>query len=136
MPADTGGARRLAGMSLSGVRVLVVEDHDDSRDVLEQALCFAGATVIAVPTAMAALPSVDGVDIVVTDIAMPGQDGLWLLDEIRRRPRRIPVIALSGYSEAIVERLEQATFDRVLRKPIDPWHLADAITTLLDHRGS
>ena len=123
-------------MSLAGVRVLVVEDHDDSRDVLEQALGFAGATVVTAPTAMAALQVVDGVDIVVTDIAMPGQDGLWLLDEIRRRPRRIPVIALSGYSDTFVERLERATFDRVLRKPIDPWHLAAEITAILGPAAS
>jgi CheY-like chemotaxis protein len=117
-------------MPLSGLRVLVVEDHDDSRDVLEQALTYAGAAVTAAASAKAALESVDTVDVVVTDIAMPGHDGLWLLDEIRRRERRIPVIALSGYSDAYVERLAQATFDRVLRKPVDPWILADEIAAV------
>jgi two-component system, chemotaxis family, CheB/CheR fusion protein len=108
---------------LAGTHVLVVEDHDDSRDVLEQVLQHMGALVVASRSADEAVAHLGKVDVVVTDIAMPGHDGFWLLHEVLRRARHVPVIAVSGYSDLQERALREAAFARVLRKPIDPWVL-------------
>src|ERR687892_1945114 len=118
-------------VQLAGVRVLVVEDHDDSRNMLEQALAHVGALVVASPSADEALTHVGQVDVVVTDIAMPGHDGFWLLREIQRRHRSMPVIAVSGYSDLQAKALREAAFTRVLRKPIDPWALCREVAAAL-----
>jgi CheY-like chemotaxis protein len=119
---------------LVGIRVLVVEDHDDSRDLLQQVLEHEGAWVIVSRSADEALPRVGEVDVVVTDIAMPGHDGFWLLHEVRRRDRPVPVIAVSGYSELQERALREAAFARVLRKPIDPWVLCREVASVVRPR--
>ena len=62
--------RRTLADPLAGIRVLVVEDHSDSRNMLEEALEFLGATVIAVMTAEAAAARLADADVVVTDFAL------------------------------------------------------------------
>jgi CheY-like chemotaxis protein len=121
---------------LVGIRVLVVEDHDDSRDMLEQVFQHAGALVVASRSADEALVHVDEVDVVVTDIAMPGHDGFWLLHEVRRRERPVPVIAVSGYSDLQERALREAAFARVLRKPIDPWVVCREVAAAVRPRSS
>jgi CheY-like chemotaxis protein len=123
-------------VQLAGIRVLVVEDHDDSRDLLEQVLAHVGALVVASPSADEALAHVGEVDVVITDIAMPGHDGFWLLHEIQRRHRSMPVIAVSGYSDLQERALREAAFVRVLRKPIDPWVLCHEVAAALRPRSS
>src|SRR5712692_589448 len=91
--------------SLAGVSVLLVEDHDDSRNIL--------------------------VDVVVTDFSLPVKDGVWLLERVRERPRRVPVIAITAYTEFEAERLAGAAFSRVLRKPIEPTRLCAEILAVL-----
>jgi CheY-like chemotaxis protein len=119
---------------LAGVRVLVVEDHDDSRDLLEQILAHGGARVIAAPSAEEALAHLGEVDVVITDISMPRHDGFWLLREIERRHPSMPVIAVSGYSDLQEKALREASFARVLRKPIDPWVLCREVATVRRRR--
>jgi CheY-like chemotaxis protein len=119
---------------LAGIRVLVVEDHDDSRDLLEQVLEHVGAFVVASRSADEAQPHLGQVDVVVTDIAMPGHDGFWLLHEVQRSRRPVPVIAVSGYSDLQEKALREATFARVLRKPIDPWVLCQAVAAVVRPR--
>ncbi len=119
---------------LAGIRVLIVEDHDDSRDLLEQVLQHEGALVVASRSADEALAHVGEVDVVVTDIAMPGHDGFWLLHEVRRRNQPMPVIAVSGYSDLQEKALREAAFARVLRKPIDPWGLCGEVASVVRSR--
>jgi two-component system response regulator YesN len=69
-----------------------------------------------------------------TDVRMPVRDGLWLLERVRQRPRRIPVVAVSAYSDLDAASLQRADFDRVLRKPVDMRELLRAITDLLRER--
>jgi CheY-like chemotaxis protein len=123
-------------VQLAGVRVLIVEDHDDSRDLLEQVLAHVGALVIASPSADEALAHLDQIDVVVTDIAMPGHDGFWLLHEVKRRHGLTPVIAVSGYSDLQEKALREAAFARVLRKPIDPWVLCREVAGAIRPRSS
>jgi CheY-like chemotaxis protein len=84
---------------LAGIRILVVEDDDDSREVLAHNLTAEGATVTALSTAAEALSLVPGADIIVTDYALPGDDAVWLLERVNKASRPIPVIAVSGYDE-------------------------------------
>jgi CheY-like chemotaxis protein len=116
---------------LGGIRVLVVEDHDDSRDLLEQVLGHVGALVFVSRSADEALAHIGQVDVVVTDIAMPRHDGFWLLHEVRRSHRPVPVIAVSGYSDLQEKALREAAFASVLRKPIDPWVLCRAVAAVV-----
>jgi CheY-like chemotaxis protein len=118
--------------ALVGVRVLVVEDHEDSREILQQVLTFEGALVTTAASAREALDKVDRVDVVVTDIAMPGEGGLWLSTQIERGAHRPPVIAVTGFDDD--RNVAGVGFARVLRKPIDPWRLCEEIHTVLQGR--
>ena len=120
----------------AGIRLVIAEDHDDTRDVLEQVLRRLGATVTAVALAREALGVVSAADIIVTDLAMSEEDGVWLLEQVNQHARPIPVIAMSGSAESQVPRLSQAPFARKLLKPVDPWALADVIAEVLHGKPS
>ena len=77
---------------LAGLRILVVDDHEDSRDLLQQAFGFLGADVTTAVTAEEAMRSVTTADVVVTDFALKGNDGAWLLAQINSSPRPVPVV--------------------------------------------
>jgi CheY-like chemotaxis protein len=117
--------------SLAGIHVLIVEDHDDSRDLWERVLQYAGALVTAARSARQALVLCSSVrpDVVVTDLSMPDEDGVWLAEELRARGEHMPLIAVSGYAAVFGDRLQRAPFSRVLQKPLDPWRLVEAITS-------
>src|SRR5688572_30801046 len=120
---------------LAGIRILVVDDDDDAREILKHVLVHAGATVSTAASAEQALIAVAGVDIVVTDFSMPVQSGGWLLERIRERPRPVPVIAFTGYGDVFAAELAKVGFARVLRKPLDPWQMCQEIrATLRDSR--
>jgi len=121
-------------MPLSGIHVLIVDDHDDTRDILEQTLRFQGAIVTSVATAREALTAVPQAAIVVADFVMPGDDGVWLLEQINQRPRPVPVIALTGLAESQHPRLAAAPFTRKLLKPVDPFDLGAEILQVLKIR--
>ena len=121
-------------MPLSGVHVLIVDDHDDTRDILEQTLRFQGAIVTSVATAREALAAVPRATIVVADFVMPGEDGVWLLEQINQRPSPVPVIALTGLAESQHRRLAAAPFARKLLKPVDPFDLGAEILRVLNMR--
>jgi CheY-like chemotaxis protein len=122
---------------LAGVRVLLVEDHDDSRDMLELALeHVGGALVVASASADEALAHLGQVDVVVTDIAMPGHDGFWLLCQVQRRHGSTPVIAVSGHADLQERAIREAAFVRVLQKPVDPWVLCREVAAALRPRSS
>jgi CheY-like chemotaxis protein len=116
---------------LAGIRIVIAEDHDDTRDILEQVLGQLGAAVTAVTGAREALGMVRSADIIVTDFLMPGEDGVWLLEQVNQHPRPIPVIVVSGFAESQVPRLAEAPFVRKLLKPVDPWELGDIIGDVL-----
>ena len=116
---------------LAGIRIVYVEDDDDMREVWEQALTALGATVTSVSSARAALDAVAHADIVLTDFALPVQDGVWLQEQVNQRPRPVPVIAVTGYAESQVLRLSQARFARVLLKPVDSRQVAEVIREII-----
>jgi CheY-like chemotaxis protein len=118
---------------LRGVRVLIVEDHDDAREALGALLTRSGALVLTAPTALEALPQVVMCDVVVTDLAMSGRDGRWLVGQVRASTRPVPVIAVTGYGQDY--DLSNAPFARVLTKPVDPGTLVAQILDVLGRQS-
>ena len=119
---------------LTGIRIVIAENHDDTRYIVEHVLRHLGATVTGAATALEALAMVPAADIILTDFSMPGHDGVWLLEQVNQHPRPIPVISVSGFAEQHVPRLAQAPFARKLLKPVDAWELAELIVEVLRGR--
>ena len=123
---------------LRGVRVLVVDDEADARTTVELVLKQYGAVVVAVESAAEALDALERepIDALLSDLAMPGEDGFSLIRKVRARASergaRLPAAALSAYVRA-EERAEAALagFDLHLPKPIEPIALAGALERLL-----
>jgi len=119
------------GQDHTGIRVLVVDDDEDARALIELVVLYAGARVITASSAPDAIEAVADVDVVVTDYSMPGYTGLWLLEQVRERTPDIPVIMLTGYADYLGKHLTQAPFARVLRKPVDPQQVCDTIAEVV-----
>jgi CheY-like chemotaxis protein len=117
--------------SLPGSRILLVDDHDDTREVFTRILRMAGALVLDAATALDALPLVAMCDVVVTDLAMSGRDGLWLLEQIEAGTHRVPVIAITAYSGDFELERAAGRFARVIRKPVEPAELPGVIRAVL-----
>ena len=118
---------------LQGIRILLVEDHDDTREAMREHLTMSGALVLTAQTAIEALPQVVMSDVVVTDLAMSGRDGRWLVDQVRTSARPVPVIAVTGYDEDY--DLSKAPFARVLTKPVDPDNLSAEILRVVERKS-
>jgi CheY-like chemotaxis protein len=118
--------------ALEGVRVLVVDDDEDTRDLIAAVLVHEGAQLAvaaSVAEARAVLSSfVPGV--VVTDIGLPEEDGFALLREARARlGPNVPVVAVTGYASTDdAERARAAGFAAHLTKPMSAH---DLVATLI-----
>lgn len=116
---------------LSGVTVLVAEDYDDARDLLDDFLSMCGARVVAASGGREALTLFESAkpDIVVSDLWMPDGDGLELIRAIRRRAPEagglVPAISVSAVTNA--DEALQAGFHQHLCKPVNPLELLDII---------
>src|SRR6185369_4255378 len=103
-PAPAGGPWDT--QLLAGVRVLVVEDEEDTRELLVRAMERSGAEVAAVASVAEALALLEGPlpDVLVSDIGMPGEDGYSLIRKLRSRgPERggnLPAAALTAYARS------------------------------------
>ena len=120
------------------VHALVVDDDRDSRNLLKTVLEYCGALVTVVASARDALRVLQRVtpDVIVTDIAMPTNDGYWLVDQIRSRRAEdggsVPIVAITAHGdEHGPQRTLAAGFQAHLRKPIDPWELCRAVASLV-----
>ena len=125
------------GADLNGVHVLVVEDDDDSRDLLMAILGKCGARVSGVGSGEAALElfETDAPDVLVSDIGMPEMDGYALIRRIRALPiaasQRVPALALTAYARSEDRRRALAEgFQMHLAKPADPSEFAMAVASL------
>lgn len=115
--------------------VLVVEDDSCIRETTVDLLFFTGATIHAVESGHAAAIFLLNypVDIVVTDVAMPDGDGIWLTKWIRSQPKcsRIVVVMMSAHVQnARVELGLEAGANHYLPKPFPPDRLIDLISRL------
>ena len=125
------------GPRLDGVRVLVVDDAPAVRDVVTHILLQDGAKVTAVGSAEEALAALqwERPDVLLSDLAMPGKGGYWLIGQVRALPPErggvTPAAALTAFSgpehRASVLR---AGFQLHVEKPIGLDALVDVVATL------
>jgi PAS domain S-box-containing protein len=123
---------------LQGVRILVVDDETDARDLLTFLLEQAGATVTSAASAPEALQLIAQTqpDLLISDIAMPETDGYELIQQVRSQLRNgiiIPAIALTAYAGEINQQQAlNAGFQQHLAKSVEPEQLIKTIADLLN----
>ena len=111
---------------LDELKILIVDDEADTRELLKQGLEYCGATVSVAGTAAEALEIITAKtpDILISDIGMPGMDGYDLIRQIRRLPTakgsKVPAIALTAYTRT-EDRLQalRAGYDMHVPKPVE-----------------
>jgi CheY-like chemotaxis protein len=123
--------------TLSGLQILLVDDESDVRDVLATVMEGSGANVIAVSSVQEALKVLDQTqpDILVSDIAMPQEDGYMLIRQVRERETRqggcLPALALTAYvREEDCQQALKSGFQKHLSKPVDTTDLVMTVANL------
>lgn len=114
------------------LRLLVVEDHEPTAEVMERLLKKRGYSVTVATSIREALERLEGtpVDLLVSDVGLPDGTGHELMKEVRKK-RETPGIALSGYgTEADVAQSAEVGFAAHLTKPIDIDRLDREIQTV------
>jgi two-component system cell cycle response regulator DivK len=132
------GARTDASV-LPAARILVVEDDPDTRQFYSEALAAAGFQIEQAHNGFQALEKAIELrpDLILTDIAVPGLDGIELCRRIRAdtRTSAIPVLAITGHDDrSYPDRVRLAGADGVLSKPCAPELLVEKARNLLAHR--
>jgi hypothetical protein len=128
--------------SLTGLKILVVDDSADAREFITTVLEQYQAKVTAVPSVAEALETLEQLkpNVLVSDIGMPGENGYYLIRKLREieaeRGGNIPAVALTAYArDEDREQAIKAGFQMHLPKPVDPVKLA-AVVANLATRGS
>jgi CheY-like chemotaxis protein len=135
-PAPAAPAPALPMPTLDGVRVLVVEDDFDARVLIRRMLEGAGAHVTEAADVDAAIGAIEAArpTVVVSDIALPHQDGYDLIRRIRERYRAdvLPAIALTAFArEEDRSKALDAGYQAHLAKPVDPRQLLTVAASLI-----
>jgi len=123
--------------SLQGLKVLVVDDEADTRELIGQVLKECGSEVITTCSAAEALVAIEQhkPDILISDLAMPDEDGYSLISKIRALPSerggQIPAAALTAYARAEDRmRVLRSGFQFHLPKPVDSAELVTVVASL------
>ncbi len=137
LPPVAAGTPRLASPAAPvpaglppGLRVLMVEDDPRVREAVTRLLTLDGAQVVQAEHGRAALAALDrepGIDLVLSDVAMPELDGLGLYRRLLRDRPDLPVILMTGQHDAPTGVADLPERPLVLRKPLDPQVLRAAI---------
>jgi signal transduction histidine kinase/CheY-like chemotaxis protein len=145
--SETSSRRRVSGelrsdialgtRDLEGVRVLVVDDEVDTRDLLRAVLSKRGARVTTAESATAALKKIwrRKPDVLISDVGMPGTDGYELMRRVRLLPAehggQIPAVALTAYArDQDRQRALAAGYQLHLTKPVEVAELAASVAYL------
>lgn len=118
-------------------KVLVAEDNEENRQLVERMLRREGLEVVAVTSGEEAvrMALADTVHLVLMDRHMPGMDGVAATTLLRQAGFRRPVIAFTAGDEQEIDALRQAGCDGVLNKPIDRARLTSLLDRLLGAQG-
>jgi CheY-like chemotaxis protein len=124
------------------MRILVVDDEADTRELLKEGLEYCGAEVSVVGSAAEALDTVMATvpDVLISDIGMPGVDGYDLIRHVRRLPSerggKIPAIALTAYTRT-EDRLQslRAGYDMHVPKPVELAELVAVAATVVRRKN-
>ena len=124
----------------SSLKFLVVEDDQDSREFLHEVLRACGATVVEADSIRAAKESVRAMkfDMVVTDLALPGEDGAMFLKWLREQPPdqggKVPAVAVTAFSEKYPPS-DLPGWAAYFRKPVDIDDFVRTIAAILHVPG-
>ena len=128
--------------ALQGRKMLVVEDHDDARELVAGVLAAAGAEVISARSTQEALECVARAmpDLLLADVGLPSEDGITLLQRIRAmntpEAQAVPAVAITAYARSSDrERALAAGFLRYVIKPVDPEELVRVVASVLETRS-
>ena len=138
-PSDVNHLREKPEMpQLNGTTVLVVDDDVEAGRLVVRVLMELGADARAVSSVTEALRALRSfrADVVVSDIAMPGEDGYALMKRLRelqpQMGRSIHTMALTGYGRPEDRhRILASGFQKYIQKPVEPFELARAIAGLV-----
>jgi CheY-like chemotaxis protein len=126
-----------SGVSLAGVRVLVVDDEPDARELVRAVLVDAGATVATADSALAAIEELKLAkpDVIVSDIGMPERDGYQFMRDVRAMSAadggRTPAMALTAFARSQDRtRAMLAGYQVHASKPVEPQELVATIRSL------
>jgi DNA-binding NtrC family response regulator len=121
---------------MSTARILIVEDEDRLRRVIELQLRSSGYEVDLAATAELALPMAERAHLVITDLRLPGMDGLAFLGDLRQRHVNVPVVVMTAFSsvETAVEAMKAGAQD-FLPKPFSMDHLMTVVQKALEVRA-
>jgi len=137
-PAQSEEVLSLDGLpSLKGLKVLVVDDEADTRELIGEVLKECGSEVIITRSAAEALAAIEQYkpDILISDLGMPDEDGYSLIEKIRALPSErggdIPAAALTAYARAEDRmRVLRSGFQFHLPKPVDSAELVTVVASL------
>lgn len=137
-PAHTDEIISFEGLpSLEGLRVLIVDDEADTRELIKEVLKECGSEVIMTRSAAEALEALEQhhPDILISDLGMPDEDGYSLISKIRALPPerggQVPAAALTAYARAEDRmRVLRAGFQFHLPKPVDSAELVTVVASL------
>jgi PAS domain S-box-containing protein len=133
----SASATSFVAAELAGLKVLVVDDQSDARDLIKRVLEDCGAAVLTAGSAADALALVEAnrPDVLITDIGMPDADGFELLRRVRalgaQRGGRVPAIALTAFARSEDRtRALRAGFLVHVSKPVDPSELVATVASV------
>ncbi len=124
---------------MDGLKVLLVEDDDDNRELMAEVLEASGFEVLSSPSGQDGLKTLSerSVDVVVTDVGMPGMGGLEMARAAKAIAPQVPVVVVTGWvdREDIASARGRREVDAVLVKPVDPDALAQVVQDVARGRG-
>jgi CheY-like chemotaxis protein len=122
-----GGLQQMGTtLHLNGIRVLVVDDDDDARELVGMMLTGAGAEVTLAGSGSEALETAArGTDVVLSDLNMINMGGVEFVSALRKLGHTVPCVAVTGF-----EKHAAMGFDAYLQKPIDGARLVKLVASL------
>jgi len=122
----------------STVRVLLVEDDEDNRELMSEVLAAAGYRVVSVSSGAEGLRTLaeHSIDVVVTDVGMPGMGGLEVARAAKEIAPTVPVVVVTGWAEREdITRAQGHEVDAILIKPVDPDALSATVGDVVQARA-
>lgn len=127
---------------LAGIKVVIIDDEEDSRVLLKEILAQSGAEVTLCSSVLAVIETIQSVHphIMISDIGMPDEDGYSLIAKVRALPLenggQTPAIALTGYAR-VEDRIKvlSSGFQMFIPKPLEPTELVAAVGSLARMSG-
>lgn len=120
------------------LRVLLVEDDDDNRELMAEVLAASGCQVLSAASGKEGLKKLSehSVDVVVTDVGMPGMGGLEMARAAKAIAPTVPVVVVTGWAERDdIAKARGREVDAVLIKPVDPDALTQAVSDVAQGRS-